>query len=302
MSNSHISIPELEQRQLTYEEFYRAISIMLQYDVRLLCELHPSEAINDLVAYPLQIAKRIVKTAKTLHIVVEQEHDYVVANTIVRSLADSISTLALIYLRESPEECALRHYLYIIDGTNGRLKQMPPEMVYDGRIGKDEFDALKDQVENAKSNYSKARDFSVAQIHNLKLYNEKKSLIDKLVDNGNWKFKTLGSAKNNYSWKEMYQLLNMKVCSHFISSLSEFTHGLSTSNMVVEDAPSTFESIYGIAICLLGNLREYLWQMYEHDKELVKTKMLPALLDEGMPAKYVQFIMNEYKKRYGEGS
>lgn len=60
MENVRISIPEFDERGLTYEESFRIIVIMLNHELYYLKNLHPSEAIDDLDAYPLQVAQRIV--------------------------------------------------------------------------------------------------------------------------------------------------------------------------------------------------------------------------------------------------
>ena len=61
--NVHISIPELDERNLTTEEFFRVVYVMLVHEMKYLMEIHPSEAINNIEDYPLQLAKRIVESA-----------------------------------------------------------------------------------------------------------------------------------------------------------------------------------------------------------------------------------------------
>ena len=96
MKNSHISIPELDERGLTYEELYRVIVVILKHQTHHLREIYPSEAIDDLSAYPLIVINRILNNSVTLYNVIERDQDYIIANTIVRSLADSISSLFFI--------------------------------------------------------------------------------------------------------------------------------------------------------------------------------------------------------------
>ena len=70
MSKVHISIPKLDDRNLSYEEFFRILHVMLRYKTFLLRELHPSNSIGDINAYPLLIVEKIIKFTRTLHSVI----------------------------------------------------------------------------------------------------------------------------------------------------------------------------------------------------------------------------------------
>ena len=87
---SHIRIPELDEFGLNYEEGFRFIHVFLKHYVYHLKEIFSSKSIDDLKAYPLSIADRIVKMSSTFNSVVERDNDYVVANIIIRSIAESI--------------------------------------------------------------------------------------------------------------------------------------------------------------------------------------------------------------------
>ena len=92
-----MKISELEKLGITCEESYRIVLTILKHEVTLLKDIYNSEAINHIKDYSLVIAKRIVKIANTLHSVIERDKDYVIANMIIRSMADSISLFILIY-------------------------------------------------------------------------------------------------------------------------------------------------------------------------------------------------------------
>lgn len=296
MTNVHISIPELDERNLSAEEFFRVIYIMLVHEIEYLIELHPSLSINNLKDYPLQLAKRIVDSARTLHYVIEREHDYIVAFSIIRSIADMLAIFILIYGTQNIEERALRHYLYIIDGMKGRISLLPGELRNNGRLKKEEFEGLQKQIKNAKQNYCSAVDMCIRQIKALLLYSQNTQYIDVLIEKNNWKFKKIVHPKESYKWNQMYDLINLKVDGEFFSSLSDFVHGLSTSLLVVDIDTTTFEPIYGIAISLLGKLREVLDKLYVKDIAIVREKMLSVLVDEAMPEHYVKYILEQFKK------
>ena len=96
-----MKIPELERTGITCEESFRIILTTLKYEVMFLKGNYNSSAINSVKDYSLVIAERIVKTADTLHSVIERDRDYVIANMIIRSMADSISSFILIYGEEA---------------------------------------------------------------------------------------------------------------------------------------------------------------------------------------------------------
>ena len=293
MSNLHISISELDERNLSTEEFFRVIYVMLVHEMEYLMEIHPSVAINNLVDYPLQLAKRIVDSAHTLYFVIEEQKDYVIAFAIVRSIADMLASFILIYGGNDAEEKALRHYLYIIDGLQGRLSLLPESIKNDGRIKDEELDGLKNQVFNARRDYSQAVDICKREIRELYLYSSYSNFIEVLIERRNWKFKKMDCPKSSYNWNEMYDIIKLKIDGKFISSLSDFVHGLSTSLLMVELDASTFGPVYGIVISLLGRLREQLNQLYVKDMLSVREKMLSALMDKAMPTQYVKYILEQ---------
>lgn len=295
MNKVHISIPEFDEAGLTYEECFRMIFVFIKHEVSHLKNIHSSDCIDDLAAYPLQIASRVLKTASTLHSIIERDKDYVVANAVVRIIADSIATLYLIY-QSNENQMVLRHYLYIMDGVSNRLKYLPQRMEYDKRIKETEFRALENQVTESKRNYEGAYQHCILQIHSLSLYDGNKYAIDNLIKNCNWKFKTISAScnnKNQYNWKDMYKILNMNCDSGLFSSLGEFVHGLSTSNMVFETDGLCFEPIYGTSIALLGRLNDFFNAYYEMEIPIIKDKMISGLVDEGMPNHYVEYLIRK---------
>lgn len=293
MENVHISIPELGSRALTYESFFRVMVILLKHEQAYLQERHPSESIDDIEAYPLQIVRRIIKTSCTLHSVIERDEDYVVANTIVRSIADTLSSLLLIYKEKDIEERKLRHYLYIMDGVKERIKRIPDNLKYDGKIKKEEYDKLCQQVKNSKASYQGAYDNSVSIIKSLSLYNGRKAVINELICYCNWRYKSLGTTKSKYSWEKMYDFISLNNGSSFFSCLSEFVHGLSTSNMSFELGTITFEPVYGTATALSGKLWQFLEEYYSQDIPFIRPRMMTALIDEGMPQNYIKEMFSQ---------
>lgn len=260
-----------------------------------------SSDINSVKDYSLVIAERIVKTADTLHSVIERDRDYVIANMIIRSMADSISSFILIYREEDINVKLLRHYLYIIDGLQNRINQLSNNPTYNESISKEDYEKLCLQVKAAKQNYQEACNFSVCQIKSLPIYANNKMFIDKLIEGHNWRFQSLRSSpKSRFSWEKMYDLMGFKCPSSFFSSLSDYVHGLSTSNLNLEMEDELFDPVYSFGISLLGKLMSSLKDIFPDEFSSILSKTFSSVLcDQNIPKHYIQKFLQglnfEYK-------
>ncbi|MBR2416722.1 MAG: hypothetical protein IKB11_08225 [Bacteroidaceae bacterium] len=301
MSRLHISTPELDERNLSYEEYFRVIHVLLRHEALYLRKIHPNKSIDDIKAYPLIIIEKIVKITGTLYSVVVRNKDYVVSNIILRSLADIISSMILIYTEPDLEIKKIRHYLFIMDGLYGRMKNLPIDLKYDGKIQKEEYEQLKEQIDNAYNNYNEAYLLAKNEIQNLSIYKTHKQTIDILINNRKWKFKDISESNiKYYSWTELYSYANLPVDSVFFSLLSEFVHGLSTSNLLIDNTDETFEPILSIASSLIGKVLNLLNILYSNEIPLIEDKMVSALYDDDLPVHYVKSILSEFASRTNE--
>lgn len=297
---THISIPELDERGLSYEEFYNVILVFFKHEFSLLAQYHNSPSVDDIGSYILCNASRIYKTACTLQTIINIEKDYVTANAVLRMLADSIATLHLIY-QEDQDILNLRHYLYVIDGLSTRLRYMSRDMRYDNKIKREEYDAIYKQFMDSKQNYEDCYSYCVNEIKSCCLYEGHAALIDKLIECGNWKFKNLHSFKmkeNKYSWSEMYKKMTPFTQYDNFSFLSDYIHGLSTSNFIIEEDETVFEPIYSMAITLLGLLSKFIQTKFENEQNLIRPQMINALLDDKMPQKYVDYLIRQFNDKH----
>lgn len=295
-----MKIPELEMAGITCEESFRIILTTLKYEVRFLKDNYNSNAINSVNDYSLVIAERIVKTANTLHSVIKRDKDYVIANMIIRSMADSISSFILIYGEKDINVKSLRHYLYIIDGLQNRINQLSNSPTYNESISKEDYEKLCLQVKVAKQNYKEACNFSVCQIKSLPIYAKNQMFIDKLIEGHNWKFQSLGSSpKSRFSWERMYDLMGFKCPSSFFSSLSDYVHGLSTSNLSLEMEDELFDPVYSFGISLLGKLMSSLKDIFPDEFSSILSKTFSSVLcDENIPKHYIQKFLQELNSEY----
>ena len=296
----HISTQELDERNLSYEEFFRVIHVILKHETMYLRQLHPSKSINDIESYPIIIIEKILKITSTLYTVVNANKDYIVSNIIIRSLADVISSLILIYSKSNADLKLLRHYLFIMDGLQGRINNLPSDLKYDGKIKIEEFEALSQQIESARDNYKGAYSCAEEEIKKLSIYESKKTTIDQLISKINWRFKDLSESPGTYKWSELYTYAELPLDSKFFSSLSEYVHGLSTSNLIVDSDNETFEPILSIASSLMGKVHEFIHHIYADDIPLIKESMISALYDDNLPLHYVESIASEYIRTINE--
>lgn len=268
-------IPELESKGITLKDFYHYYTSLLQKEIYHLYKMFPLSSISNLKAYPLNICLRIIKQANTIGYVIEQCEDYVSANSLIRSLADSISSFILIYKDSNEEEKCLRHFLYIMDGYYERFKLLPDELSYDGQITKDEFQLLSNQIKKKKSEYLSACHFCEGKIKDLSIYLNDQKTIDYLISKRQWRYKTLSNCKESYTWNSMYELLGLNSenlhSKSFFSAQSCYVHGLSTSNLIIENKP---DELYGIVVALLGKLQETLESLYITEIDDFKLKYL----------------------------
>lgn len=245
--------------QLAFDGLYNFVSLKLD----ILCSNYPACAIDNINGYRIGFLKKILNTIESLRVVIEISKDYPTSSAILRIIADHFASYFLIYKRSEGDESKLRHYLFIIDGMEDRIRGMrkinpqPNDIVSVERNN-----LIKTNMNSQMQESIKVVESCVKHIKNLHVYTEHQTLIDGFLSKpkDKWKFKTLdGYDKKspNFSWKKMYSFIydNEDVPTYF-SYLSEFAHGMSASNLVFDITQETFTPIYVYAISLLGIIRD----------------------------------------------
>ena len=144
-------------------------------------------------------------------------------------------------------------------------------------------------------------DYSLKEIKGNVLYKQYKTEIEYLIslDYDNWRFKSLKNFKQKFSWGDMYPLINGKKASKFfISYLSQFVHGLSSSNLSIDNTkPETFYPMIHIGITFLGKIHEFVQEDFGISKEILQNNFFKT--DYGIELlSYVSqtYIENIFKK------
>ena len=124
--------------------------------------------------------------------------------------------------------------------------------------------------------------------------------IDKLIEGHNWRFQSLRSSpKSRFSWEKMYDLMGFKCPSSFFSSLSDYVHGLSTSNLNLEMEDELFDPVYSFGISLLGKLMSSLKDIFPDEFSSILSKTFSSVLcDQNIPKHYIQKFLQGLKSEY----
>lgn len=258
--NSHISIKGMEAYGSSYFNSFVALYSLMAYQTELLSKLYPSSEIDNIKGYQCKILQKCAHSFHTLYFVIANEHDYYAAGTIIRMLTDNLASYNLIYHEIDENLKILRHYLFILDGLAQRKKFLDNhKMKYDGNISKEEYGALEKQVSSSKVNTIGAIDFCEMAIRRLSFYESQKDNIETLMVKKNWQFIELSKPKGHYKWEQLYRnLSDKKAFSDMAAYLSQFVHGLSLSNLTMDNTPSVFEPLLGFGIKLMGYAQKFI--------------------------------------------
>lgn len=267
------SIPGLEKFNGSYFDAYKAIYSLCAHEVTKLRTLFPEGAINDVDGYKVGIITKEMYAFHSLMTIIEKNQDYSTSASILRSIADNLSTYILIYHQKTRDEILLRHYMYLIDGLNVRYTALcsirPSKNAPISNVEKEETER---NVSFAKKNTLDAMHFCKEKIMTLKIYHEKENVINHLLKTKNgWRYKSLDCYHKILNWKDMYPLINGKESSQFfISYLSQYVHGLSSSNLMIDTkSKETFEPLIGIGITFLGKIHEFAQNDFPVEKGLL---------------------------------
>ena len=242
-----ISYPEAVKRGWSYEDVFVVTFSELDYYVKELLIVYPNGAINNIPEYALQIFKKMLNMWESMHILYSHNQDYVSICTLCRSILDNLAIINHIYLDPNLTELTIKHYLYILDGVNARLKIMEEETIYDGSITCDDYMALQKHRLEIKESDEIVRKFILKEL-------SKFEFIDlSIIEQTNWRYKTLypNSPKrdNKVSWKTLYQKIDSRpFFKELMNDLSVYVHGLSLSNIGYKKEDETFEPLFSLSI------------------------------------------------------
>lgn len=262
-----IPVPEMDERFDSGEDALAYIIRICNVILDKAKIVFPSPSISIIPGYVIEFCRKVLLQSSTLEKVAREREDYNTLCSLIRILADNVAIIRLVYGGNDDEERILRHLLYVLDGVSVRKSLLENHTLsYNGLIPIETYNALVRQVTSAKENAEGCIKYCIEAIKARPVYTTYQSQIDILLDNHNWKFKTIEKPqpKNpyQYTWKEMYGLLEIKSIDEMIPYLSQYVHGLSISNIIFEEKED-FDAPLSFSICLIGWLFDFIRRVYE---------------------------------------
>lgn len=303
-----LSYPEAERMGFDYEDVYLLAFSELDYVVSELQRVHNNDGINDIPSYILNFIKKMLETWESIFLIYSHNQDYVSVYTLCRTIVDNLATIYHIYMTPNKDEKEFRHYLYVLDGINNRLKysKEPSEIINDGRITDAEFSALMAQIEDTLAADKAVRNFILTQLKNSPLY-QNNEILNNIIQSANWRYESLTSfskksgRKNQLSWNFLYSKIGSNsVFANFISYLSVFVHGLSISNIKLRKDAELFEPMLSLSIATLDMTLKAVKCIYKEDLEHynidIKNSPIGIALLQSVSTEYLKGLADKIKE------
>jgi len=242
--------------------------------VKRVCARYNNASVWDLNGYAAHFCYVRLKSFDTLLKVIIKHKDYVTANCILRMLGDSVSIFYLIYMERDSQMRWLRHALYVIDGCERNMAALPEDdKTNDGTMPDNELIILKEENRYNRDYREQLKHQAQMIIDASPLKNRDKDAFDKIVKDRNWKFKEFKTYKkvgsNQYKWAELYDKIGMCECYDFLSFISQYAHGLSMSNLVMDMNERNLDGVVGETFHLIKRLNAYMMHYYFLDYEYI---------------------------------
>lgn len=242
----------------------------LDYISNELQKIYKSPYISDLNSYILFAIRKMLDSWQSIHLLCEDRIDVSSLVTLSRMIVDNYTILHFIHINSKTiEERELRHYLYVLDGAENRIKELRkfPSLTFDlNYIEQTEIDQLAQQIETTMQSDLKAKDQLLKKIRNNPLCNVD---MENIIQRRNWKYKKLNNTikGNRFSWLELYQQAGIKnSVSQFISGyMSEFVHGLCMSNIAYNTPPFEKGQILNINTVFINKTTDIIKKLFQND-------------------------------------
>lgn len=258
---------------------------MYKNTVKRITDLYRCASVQDLKGYVAHFCYIRLKSFDTFLKVVVEHKDYVTANCILRMLGDCVAIFKLIYREPDKDHLILRHALYVIDGCERNLEVLPDNNINEGCLPDEELEALGEATrfnqELRRRMIREARDLLDAS----PLEQQDKAAFDKIVEDRNWKFKDFKYYKkkgsNQYKWQDLYELID--ACNGFdlLSYISQYAHGLSMSNLIMNMNEQNVNGVVSEAFMLIRRLHNYTLSFFANEQLYILEGLLdPKMRDE----------------------
>ena len=263
--------------------------------VKRVCDRYHYASVWDLNGYAAHFCYRRLKSFDTLAKVALEHKDFISACCILRMLGDSVAVFHLIYMEPDVDLRWLRHALYVIDGCERNMVALPEDDFNKGTMPDDEYLIYKEQNRINREQRERLQNQAQKIVDKSPLQVKDKEAFDKIVKDRNWKFKAFKTYKktgaNQYKWTELYERIDMCEGYDVLSFISQYAHGLSMSNLVMEMNGRNLDGIIVVANNLIERLNAYLMYYYLLDYVYI----MNGLLEPDMRDKILSCYDNEHR-------
>lgn len=253
--------------------------------VKRITNLYRFASVQDLKGYVAHFCYLRLKSFDTFLKVLIQHKDDVSANCLLRMLGDSVAVFRLIYMESDVELLILRHALYVIDGCEHNLEVLQEKNVNEGCLPQEELERSKEETRLAREHRLRLIHEAQEMLDASPLQQKNKEAFDKIVEDRNWKFKEFKYYKkkgsNQYKWQDLYELID--ACNGFdlLSYISQYAHGLSMSNLVMNMNEQNINGVVSEAFMLIRRLHGYTLSFFAKEQEYILHGLLePKMRDE----------------------
>lgn len=252
--------------------------------VKIVCARYNNASVWDLNGYAAHFCYLRLKSFDTLLKIVKEQNDFISASCLLRMLGDSVAVFHLIYMEPDPDWRWLRHALYIIDGCEQNMKALPENDLNEGTMPDDELEIFKEQNRLNRELRERLKYQAQRIVDRSPMQNLDREAFDKIVTDKNWKFKEFKTYKkvgsNQYKWTELYERIDMCEGYDVLSFISQYAHGLSMSNLVMEMNERNLDAVIGETFALIKRLNTYMMHYYLLDYyEIMNGLLEPDMRD-----------------------
>lgn len=290
-----IDIPEFNGRKETPEFLIDMLLGQLNITVTALSQGHNLTSLSDGTGMFLNMGKRFLNISDSFDTIVKRGKDIISAYSLIRIMADYLSTMYLIFGTKDENECLFRYILYHRDGFVKRQKELGYDITNDGRLSQQQFNQLIEQMKAAKENAAQGISECDKLLANHPYKKINQLLFDKLVARNQWKYKKFDvhtTSIEYYKWEDMYSLIDERnSIQSFISYLSQYVRGLSNS-LILTCTSDDLYSIQCFGMDLLDKYRSLLEYVYGPDviKKLMSVEIYSNI------EKYFPYILDTIKR------
>ena len=251
--------------------------------VKRISNRYPNVSVQFLPGYVAHFCYMRLKSFDTFFKVLVELKDYVTANCILRMLGDCVAIFHLIYREPDEEQLLLRHALYVIDGCERNLAVLTEENINEGCLPEEELQREKQGVRFNRELRQRLMREAQEMLDQSLLRIKDKEAFETIVKDRNWKFKefkSIDKKSNQYKWRDLYNLIDECQSFDLLSYISQYAHGLSMSNLVMDLNQENFDGVVGEAVGLIDRLQQYTIEFFAADYPYIMRGLLePEMRD-----------------------